>query len=261
MATSSPDTRLIRACRFLILFAFLLSLAVSARAQDTVTGAFQGTVTDSATGLPIRGATVDIINEETGQKITLQSDSRGLFYQGLLRPGVYRIRVVMAGYQPHEHLQVLKITYTGEVVPVPVSLDPAPAATGAATPAPTPVATADDTDIRSSITRIDARRTGSFTEAEVSTLPLGGTTITRSFDELALLLPGVAPPPGRSARSRGLESAPESVPPVSSPSMACVHAAITSRWMVPTTTMKTSGCAGKDSLRWCRSQSNQFRNT
>ena len=27
------------------------------------------------------------------------------------------------------------------------------------------------------------------------TLPLGGTTITRSFDELALLLPGVAPPP------------------------------------------------------------------
>src|SRR5215813_8097634 len=195
MATSSPDTRLIRACRFLILFAFLLSLAVSARAQDTVTGAFQGTVTDSATGLPTRGATVDIINEETGQKITLQSDSRGLFYQGLLRPGVYRIRVVMAGYQPHEHLQVLKITYTGEVVPVPVSLDPVPAATGAATPAPTPVATADDTDIRSSITRIDARRTGSFTEAEVSTLPLGGTTITRSFDELALLPPGVAPPP------------------------------------------------------------------
>jgi hypothetical protein len=29
----------------------------------------------------------------------------------------------------------------------------------------------------------------------VTTLPLGGITISRSFDELALLLPGVAPPP------------------------------------------------------------------
>src|SRR2546430_8954920 len=30
---------------------------------------------------------------------------------------------------------------------------------------------------------------------QVEALPLGGTTLTRSFDELALLLPGVAPPP------------------------------------------------------------------
>ena len=42
--------------------------------------------------------------------------------------------------------------------------------------------------------RIDARRRGSFTK-EVPILPLGTTTLVRSFDELALLLPGVAPPP------------------------------------------------------------------
>ncbi|HEX8129180.1 MAG TPA: TonB-dependent receptor, partial [Pyrinomonadaceae bacterium] len=34
-----------------------------------------------------------------------------------------------------------------------------------------------------------------FTEEEVSTLPLGSSTFTRTFDELTLLLPGVAPPP------------------------------------------------------------------
>src|SRR6185369_1079764 len=42
---------------------------------------------------------------------------------------------------------------------------------------------------------IDGRRSGSYLENEIVTLPLGGITTTRSFDELALLLPGVAPPP------------------------------------------------------------------
>ncbi|HEX8097409.1 MAG TPA: hypothetical protein VF507_05210, partial [Pyrinomonadaceae bacterium] len=92
-------------------------------------------------------------------------------------------------------VQRLRITYTGEVVPVPVSLDPATAAPGATpTPAP-PVLTAEDTDLRAEIIRTDGRRSGSFTEEQVATLPLGGTTLVRSFDELALLLPGVAPPP------------------------------------------------------------------
>ncbi|MDQ6651884.1 MAG: hypothetical protein M3Y84_03980, partial [Acidobacteriota bacterium] len=53
----------------------------------------------------------------------------------------------------------------------------------------------EDTDIRAGIVRVDGRRSGSFVEEEVSTLPLGPTTFTRTFDELALLLPGVAPPP------------------------------------------------------------------
>jgi hypothetical protein len=56
-------------------------------------------------------------------------------------------------------------------------------------------AVASGNEIRSSINTLDARRSGSFSENEVSALPLGGTTYTRSFDELALLLPGVAPPP------------------------------------------------------------------
>src|SRR5205085_10559631 len=94
------------------------------RAQDTVTGAFEGTVTDTDTGAAIKGATVEIINQQTGLSINLRSDSKGRFYQGLLAPGIYLIRVSQAGYITKEVLQRLLITRAGEVVPVPVGLEP-----------------------------------------------------------------------------------------------------------------------------------------
>jgi hypothetical protein len=167
-----------------------------ARAQDTVTGAFEGTVSDSQTGALLKGAEVEIINQQTGLTATLQSDNRGRFYQGLLLPGVYKIRVTLQGYQPREVLQRLKITYTGEVVPVPVLLDPATPTTPTttATPAPAPASGVADTDIPAGINRLDGRRSGSFSEEEVTGLPLGPHS-SRSFDELSLLVPGVAPPP------------------------------------------------------------------
>src|SRR6266516_7479001 len=98
----------------------LLLVFTCARAQDTVTGAFEGTITNSQTGALLERAAVDIINEETDLIINLRTDHRGHFFQGLLTPGIYRIRVTLPGYHPHEHLQRLKINYTGEVVPVPV---------------------------------------------------------------------------------------------------------------------------------------------
>jgi hypothetical protein len=163
----------------------------AAHAQDTVTGAFEGTISDSQSGADLKGALVEIINQQTGVTISLRTDYRGRFFQGLLTPGVYRIRVSIAGYQTREVIQRLKITYTGEVVPVPVALDPA----AAVPPVAVPAAAVADTDIRASIITIDARRSGSFSEEQLTALPLGGTTITRTFDELAPLLPGVAPPP------------------------------------------------------------------
>src|SRR5207302_5085906 len=62
------------------------------------------------------------------------------------------------------------------------------------TPARTPALTVEDTDIRCSIVRIHGHRSGSFTEEEVSTLPVAIHS-SRTFDDLALLLPGIAPPP------------------------------------------------------------------
>ena len=79
-------------------------------------------------------------------------------------------------------------------MPVPVQLDPATAATATTTPTPA-LLTEEDSDVRARLNTADARRGDSFTEIEIVTLPLGATTFVRTFDELALLLPGVAPPP------------------------------------------------------------------
>ena len=180
-----------------VLTCLLLAGATDVRAQDTVTGAFEGVVSDSQTGVALKGAAVEIINEQTGLIRGLSTDFRGRFYQGLLIPGIYRVRVSLPGYQTREILQRLKITYTGEVVPVPVALDPAPpAVTPTASPSPAVVTLGvEDTEVRSSIVRTDGRRGGSFNEEEVTTLPLAAATLVRTFDELTLLLPGVAPPP------------------------------------------------------------------
>ncbi|MFN2513793.1 MAG: carboxypeptidase regulatory-like domain-containing protein [Pyrinomonadaceae bacterium] len=191
------NSALARCALFLTLTCLLIILAAPVvSAQDTVTGAFEGIVSDSQTGAALKGATVEIINQQTGLTFTLQTDFRGGFFQGLLLPGIYIVRVAMPGYQTKEVFQRLRITYTGEVVPIPVALDPVPTgAAPASSPTPATVASVQDTDVRATIGTVDGRRSGSFTEDEVVTLPIGGTTITRSFDELALLLPGVAPPP------------------------------------------------------------------
>ncbi len=182
----------------------LLFATLPVASQDTVTGAFEGTVTNTDTGEVIAGATALIINQQTGQTYPKIADSRGRFYQGLLAPGVYTIRVSAPGFVTKEVQQRLFITRTGEVVPVPVALDPAPPVpvatptpTGTASPTPATSAalTEEDTDIRARINASDASRGGAFTEEELTTLPLGGRTVVRTFDELTLLLPGVAPPP------------------------------------------------------------------
>jgi len=185
---SSPNSH--RSLSLLVWLSLLLVIHSDLRAQDTVTGAFEGIVTDSRTSASLSGASVEIINQQTSLVLRLKTDSRGRFYQGLLIPGVYKVRVSLQGYQTREVLQRLKITYTGEVVPIPVALDPA--TTTATTGTPLSV---EDSEVRSSIIRSDGRRGGSYNEEEVATLPLGATTIVRSFDELALLLPGIAPPP------------------------------------------------------------------
>jgi len=173
----------------------LFSPLPSVHAQDTVTGAFQGIVTNSQNGIPLKGAMVEIINQQTLVSITVKTNFRGQFFQALLLPGTYMVRVSITGYVTKATLQALRITYTGEVVPIPVALDPVPAGTTQPPPATLIPAPVEDNDIRGTIITIDGRRSGSYLENEVVTLPLGSITITRSFDELALLLPGVAPPP------------------------------------------------------------------
>ncbi|HYP53852.1 MAG TPA: carboxypeptidase-like regulatory domain-containing protein, partial [Pyrinomonadaceae bacterium] len=176
-----------------------------------------------------------ITNVETGARYVRVSDSSGRFYQGALAPGNYRVVVTVQGYYRAELTQRLFATQVNTVVPLPVVLTPLPltvtpttptdttrttppttttttppaTATTTTTPSPTATAPPPDTTAATSggsrddgegvsvedVNRTDGRRSGAFTEREVSTLPLGATTLVRTFDELALLLPGVTLPP------------------------------------------------------------------
>src|ERR1044071_5488882 len=125
------------------LAAWLLAAAVfcpSARmasAQDTLTGAFEGTVTDARNGQPVARALIAFVSRQTGITVTKLTDSRGRFYQGLLPPGTYTIRASAAGYETGETVQRLAGMRTGEVVPVPIVLEPSTTTN----PQPTPTAT------------------------------------------------------------------------------------------------------------------------
>src|SRR5262249_25684632 len=151
----------------------LLGANITAYSQDTVTGAFQGMVTDSQSGAPLKDALVEITNQQTLVSIIVKTNYRGEFFRGLLLPGTYMVRVSRRGYATRAVLQALRITSTGEVVPVPVALDPAPA--GAIPPAPAAVVptAVEENDIRASIISIDGRRSGSYLENEIVALPLG----------------------------------------------------------------------------------------
>ncbi|HVG34838.1 MAG TPA: TonB-dependent receptor [Pyrinomonadaceae bacterium] len=209
--------------RWLLTFALAvvasLCLATGTKAQDTVTGAFEGRITNSQTGAPIVGASIQFINQATGVPIAKRTDSDGRFYQGLLQPGTYTIRASAPGFKTAEIERRLLATQNNRVIPVPVTLEPEgtvttttttttttdPTTTTTTTTTPTTTTTTttpqggdqgqQEQSIAETINQTDARRGGAFTEREVSTLPLGATTLVRSFDELALLLPGVALPP------------------------------------------------------------------
>src|ERR1051325_1559262 len=107
--------------------------------QDTVTGALEGTVPDGVPGRPIARARIEFVNQQTGVNFAKLSDSQGRFFQGLLAPGTYTIRATAQGYEPGETVQRLIGMRTGEVVPVPITLDPSP--TASPTPTPTPSTT------------------------------------------------------------------------------------------------------------------------
>src|SRR5438270_1584600 len=107
MRIAPPLYRALLLC--LITMACALFFARTGWTQDTVTGAFEGTVTNNQTGAAIAGATAQIINQQNGLAITKTTDAKGRFYQGLLNPGLYTIRVSAPGFVTQEVQQRLFI--------------------------------------------------------------------------------------------------------------------------------------------------------
>src|SRR5437660_137679 len=92
-----------------IIFLVCVLSPASTKAQDYVTGSLEGMVVNSETGEPIAGATVRIINLDTGVPVALLTDSKGRFYKGLLPPGEYTITISARGFKAKECTQPLRV--------------------------------------------------------------------------------------------------------------------------------------------------------
>src|SRR5262245_59159972 len=76
--------------------AILLAVALPSAAQET-RGNISGTVRDSTGVIP--GATVLIVNTDTGAKQELTTNNSGYFEAPLMQPGTYEISVEMTGFK------------------------------------------------------------------------------------------------------------------------------------------------------------------
>lgn len=186
--------------RPLLALAIVLSflIAPSTWAQTT-SGTLVGTVY-KPTGEPLAGAQVRVVNELNGNSRATITAADGSYRVPFMPPGRYTIRASFTGFTDSQITGFpIPLNSTTNLVP-PITLG----ATGGATPTgpvggpvtgPTPGAAPEGEQRASLVNTNDATRRGNFSREQVESLPLGGTTDTRTFDELALLVPGVAPAP------------------------------------------------------------------
>jgi len=170
------DRKLVKAFVLAALVCAVLMASGKPAWSQEVRASITGTVTDPS-GAPIAGATVTATNEDTGTKLTTQTDDAGLYYLTQVAVGKYDLKVEAKGFQsavrPAFTLvlnQIARIDVQMKVGQVSETVE--------VTSAP-PILQTDSTDLG---TLVDSR-------AAVS-LPLA----TRNINELTLLAPGVTSP-------------------------------------------------------------------
>ena len=200
----------------LLLVSFLVIMQFPlAGVADTITGTVRGRVIDQA-GAGLAGVRIQFINEESGNRRATQTTADGTYQITFLPGGRYRLSVVKDGYvvsRPTKEPIKLQLNQLIETVPdivmspstvatattpqsVPSPVTPAPVTPSNASTAPAAVSPArqvSDEDTGGKLAnQNDATRRFNADDRMVTLLPLGGI---RSFDDLAFLAPGVAPPP------------------------------------------------------------------
>ncbi len=203
--------------RAILMFTFLSGVLAIFNAnvfsQSNVTGGFEGRVIDGENGPGLGGISVQFINLANGYQTAKRTNAEGYFQQDFLSPGVYTIKVEASGYEVYEKKQELYATRSNRFVPIPIALRKigATSTTTSTTPQTVnPTTTTTTASVQDNVgSDEDAgagnnpRRDGSFNVRELLSLPLGSTTLTRSFDELAFLVPGVYLPPQAIGNSVG----------------------------------------------------------
>ena len=166
--------------------------------QTNVSGRFFGIVRDRDTRAVISEATATFRNLRTGSLTTARSGSDGQFSYTPLSPDDYDIEVKADGYLPQTKRQTLTAMEPTPVEPVPFDLEkvsavPVPTITPVGGPTPGPTAAATSPDSENIV--LNTSRGGIFDIRALLGLPIGSTTLTRTFDELAFYVAGVYPPP------------------------------------------------------------------
>lgn len=171
---------------------------------DTITGTVKGYVKD-ANGVGIPDVTVRVINQETNNTRATRTNSEGLYQIAFLPLGKYSIVAVKDGLKlirPTTEPLRIQLNKTVEwapdillgpaSAPAPAIANTPPVRTPAQTPAPAVTTSAQEEELGRLTNQIDSTRRANADEQMVALLPLANI---RSFDDLALLAAGVAPPP------------------------------------------------------------------
>jgi hypothetical protein len=172
-------------------------------AQSETTGAIRGSIHEAGNPQqPIAGAIVTAKNEETGLTRTSLTGPDGAYFIGLLPPGSYKVTGSHPDYEdvpPNSSINkfLVKLAKANLVQPPPIALrrrgTAPPAAPTPSVPATAPPgASITGDEAEQLVNTTDAARGGNFDRRQLTTLPLAGI---RTFESLAFLLPGVAPPP------------------------------------------------------------------
>jgi len=157
----------------LLITAAVLGLTVSAFAQATLsTGSIQGNVTDPS-GAVVPDAKVTITNRNTGQTISLTTNSSGLYNSGPVIPGEYQVRAEAKGFRT----SALDLTVqVGVVTAGSIRVEVGEAA--------------QVVEVRGSQVQINTEQAtvqGVVTPEQIENLPING----RNFLDLAQLEPGI----------------------------------------------------------------------
>jgi hypothetical protein len=138
------------------------------------------------------GARVVAANEQYGDTREAVTGQRGDYSIPELGPGTYRIYASWSGGQAVSI--AIALEREDERAPSIKLID---VLSDSQNPpqSPAPPQSTNGEEVAALVRATDIARASNFTEQQVQSLPLGGTTYMRTFDELALLVAGVAPPP------------------------------------------------------------------
>jgi hypothetical protein len=184
---------------FGLFFAVCAAAYLPALAQSQTTGAMRGSVREEGNPQsPIPNASITIRHLEKGITLRTRSKANGEFLFEFIDPGRYIISAESEGYTQISSSTIpsfpVDFSKTSVVTPPPLELRKVtapPVISGPTPPTPSTIPPVDSI-AKQLVNLEDASRSANFDERLLLSLPLFGS---RTFDQLALLVAGVAPSP------------------------------------------------------------------